>query len=495
MHMDSKVQRRTYAEAVLTGLPRVPLPRMGSAVDPVAIGREQKSQAAKANLKTRAADFVRVVVEEVNVDPKYHHRFVHNRAQQIKKISEENGGVQISFPRFGSKSSEVSLRGAKKFVDTAKAAILEAVADIESQAVVQCIIPRKHHGRVIGASGQNVQSLSKEYSVFIEFPRTAVSTVPRRETGTTGRGDDNEASAIKDTTDPRDVVLITGKEENCLRAKEALLDLVPGNFAVNVPLKFHSAIIGPRGRNIDSMCKRYGVLMKVPPREKARDCVYVIGPVPRCERAMKAVLEQVKDLEEEAEGKELVEIVVEVPFRFQRAIIGQSGENKRSLCKQHGVWIITRSPKLDKGWFLVQGPAKNCEEAKEALLKRAKELQDEEDGRLRSRGEGLGVFPEHLVPDEIAVEMPCHPNSVPLVENTVEESEEDTSVEVDIDYRARAILFKHGGKTIAKFRNHYKVGVHFPRKHHRFDQLTITGKKKNVEDAKLHILVRWHADD
>ena len=61
-----------------------------------------------------------VVVEELEVEPKYHNFFFDRNAQLIKKIAKENGGVYIGFPFLGSNLSKVWLKGAKSFVDTAR---------------------------------------------------------------------------------------------------------------------------------------------------------------------------------------------------------------------------------------------------------------------------------------------------------------------------------------------------------------------------------------
>lgn len=43
-----------------------------------------------------------------------------------------------------------------------------------------------------------------------------------------------------------DVIRITGKEENCSKAKQALLDLVPVTIDVDVPFELHRSIIGQK---------------------------------------------------------------------------------------------------------------------------------------------------------------------------------------------------------------------------------------------------------
>lgn len=48
----------------------------------------------------------------------------------LRGISEEFGNVQISFPRSGSESDKVTLKGAKDCVAGAKVRVQEIVADI-----------------------------------------------------------------------------------------------------------------------------------------------------------------------------------------------------------------------------------------------------------------------------------------------------------------------------------------------------------------------------
>ena len=52
------------------------------------------------------------------------------REQLVQDISAENGGVIISFPRSGTNSDKVMLKGAKQCIDGAKARILEVVEDL-----------------------------------------------------------------------------------------------------------------------------------------------------------------------------------------------------------------------------------------------------------------------------------------------------------------------------------------------------------------------------
>ena len=68
----------------------------------------------------------------MDIDPKHHRYFVARRGEVLSQIAEEFGGVTVSFPRNGSNSSKVTLKGAKDFVEGAKQRLLEIVNDLVS---------------------------------------------------------------------------------------------------------------------------------------------------------------------------------------------------------------------------------------------------------------------------------------------------------------------------------------------------------------------------
>lgn len=66
----------------------------------------------------------------MEIDPKHHRYFVARRAEELKKISDEFGGVAVSFPRIGLNSNRVTLKGAKDYLEPAKQRLLEIVKDL-----------------------------------------------------------------------------------------------------------------------------------------------------------------------------------------------------------------------------------------------------------------------------------------------------------------------------------------------------------------------------
>lgn len=69
----------------------------------------------------------------MSVDPKHHRYFVARRGQVLRDLADEYGGVMVSFPRTGSQSEKVTLKGAKECVEAAKKRMQEIVEDLVSR--------------------------------------------------------------------------------------------------------------------------------------------------------------------------------------------------------------------------------------------------------------------------------------------------------------------------------------------------------------------------
>ena len=73
-----------------------------------------------------------------------------------------------------------------------------------THVLMKCIIARKHHASVAGPGSANVRALSQEYGAV----HSIISGLAE------GNGGNNEPSATKDSTDPRDATLIWGKKRS-----------------------------------------------------------------------------------------------------------------------------------------------------------------------------------------------------------------------------------------------------------------------------------------
>lgn len=74
----------------------------------------------------------------MTVDPKHHRYFVSRRGQVLRDLADEYGGVMVSFPRTGSQSEKVVIKGAKECVEAAKKRMQEIIEDLVSRCTLFC---------------------------------------------------------------------------------------------------------------------------------------------------------------------------------------------------------------------------------------------------------------------------------------------------------------------------------------------------------------------
>ena len=78
---------------------------------------------------------------------------------------------------------------------------------------MDCVISHVHHRSVLGSRGANVQRITEQWNVNIKFPDRSQSQSTEEE----------ETEPKEEEVDQRDVIVITGRKENCEAAREALL--------------------------------------------------------------------------------------------------------------------------------------------------------------------------------------------------------------------------------------------------------------------------------
>lgn len=138
-----------------------------------------------------------------------------------------------------------------------------------------------------------------------------------------------------------DVITITGKEENCQQAKQALLDLVPITINVDVPFDLHRSIIGQKGRDVKDLMDRFDVHIVLSPQDVREDVIRISGTKSNVENAREALLERVKELEADRKDRELrsFPLSIEVPPEYHPKIIGKRGAVITKIRKDHDVQI------------------------------------------------------------------------------------------------------------------------------------------------------------
>ncbi|XP_071109075.1 vigilin-like [Haliotis cracherodii] len=416
----------------------------------VVVGTQDSVNKATKELEALINNLDNIVEIDTNVDPKHHRYFVARRGEVLRQIADEYGGVTVSFPRSGVKSDKVIIKGAKDCVEGAKKKIQDIVADLDAQVTVECIIIQQHHRTVMGASGYNIKEITKNFEVGIKFPDkpTANGAAKPAEAGADEEplvnGDSGSTDGDGEKTNKKDIIIITGKPENCQQAKDALLALVPITEEMPIPFDFHRFIIGQKGRDVRKMMQDYNVNISIPPMEEKSDIVRISGPKTNVERAKAGLMEKVEQLEKEREDRELqsFELTVEVDPMHHPKIIGRKGLVVKKIREDHGCRIqFPEKGDENQNVITIVGYEDKTHLAKEDILKIVKELED-------------------MVTIEVRVDHRIHP---------------------------RIIGFK--GRAVRKVMDDYQVDIRFPRPEDGDpDIVTITGMDDNVYECQDHLL-------
>ncbi|TRM69469.1 hypothetical protein BD626DRAFT_392577 [Schizophyllum amplum] len=222
--------------------------------------------------------------------------------------------------------TQISIRGSKKGIAEAKAAILAISDQVQEETTAVVPIENKYHRTLIGGGGQGLRDLiarcggptdPKLQAGLVRFPRP----------GETGdevriRGEPKLVNKLK-------VELEKAAEE--LRARIVL--------AVEVPAQQHRALIGRGGQHLNEMQNRTGAQVQFPGSrsynqvgepENASDMegvdpaniVKVSGSRAACEKAVEELKSQVKKVPPPVE---MITDTITVPLKYHHAISQQGG--------------------------------------------------------------------------------------------------------------------------------------------------------------------------
>lgn len=404
------------------------------------IGKKENVQAAKEQLESIISEIEKETEDEILVDQKHHRHFVARRCEVSRQITDECGGVKISFPRQGQDSDHVTLKGAKDCIDAAKLRIQEIVEDLEAQVTIEVIIPQKHHRNIMGSRGVKIQAITKEYDVQIKFPDRDAPDIAQEITN----GDENVTINEIDAVRQRDIIRITGRNEKCEAAKQALLDSIPIVEEMNVAFDLHRSIIGQKGKDVREIMSTYDVYIELSSQELKEDKIKITGTPSNVAEAKEALAKRVEELEADRKDRELrsFELKITVDPNYHPKIIGRRGAVVTKLRSDHNVNISfpKKDDELDN-IITITGYTANAEACREEILKMVQELD--------------GLYKETL--------------------------------EVNSSVHNR--LIGQRGRNIRKIMEDFKVDIKFPKEGDANpNEIVIIGKEEDVENAREHIL-------
>ncbi|CDO77315.1 hypothetical protein BN946_scf184775.g5 [Trametes cinnabarina] len=250
----------------------------------------------------------------------------------------DNTGAQIDVDKASddSASANITVRGTKKAITEAKAAILAISEQVQEETTATVEVPSKFHRTIIGAGGQGLKDLiarcggptdSRAQAGLIRFPR---------------QGDSGDEVHLRG--DPKLVAKLKAELEKTVKT---LKDRVV--LGVDIPVSQHRALIGRGGQHLNDLQARTGAQFQFPGSrsytqvgepENAADLagvepaniVKVSGPRAACEKAVEELKSQIKPPAPEA-----VTGTITVPLKYHYAV-SQQGNLFRQL-RSFGVHV------------------------------------------------------------------------------------------------------------------------------------------------------------
>jgi predicted PilT family ATPase len=120
----------------------------------------------------------------------------------------------------------------------------------------------------------------------------------------------------------------------------------------------------------------YNVNISIPPQDQHSDLIKVTGPPANVQRAEDALADKVKALELEKEDRLLKshKLTLEVNPSYHPKLIGHRGEVINKIRSEHDVKIqLPDRNNEDQSMITIIGYEKNCEEARDEILRMVKD--------------------------------------------------------------------------------------------------------------------------
>lgn len=402
-----------------------------AAADTITVmGKEENVKAVRQEIESIVKNLQEQITDEVHVDPKWHKNFTAKRAKLINTISNENCNVNISFPKQNTPSdSKVIIKGPRDAVDSAKKRITEIVYDLENHVTIECCIPQKHHVNLIGKKGARSSQLSDEFKVEIQFPAKSLTAANGTTNGSTDHLAMNGNINGGDDAKSVDIVLISGLKDDCEKAKQALLSLIPITEEAPFPQKYHKNLLENKAEILRDLGIKYDVQVNVPKKGQDSNFVSVLGTKENIDAAKEALEALLVDLELKNYAVEINEIKPELIPQLR----GRNGTEAEKLEKKFKVRIdFSRKGEPDR--IVIKGLKQHVTECEQFIRKK---ITDEQSKKVQ---------------------------------------------EIQIDNRVHSRIIGQKGKSLAKLMEKYKVDVKFSGR--QSDLVIVKGDSADqVEDA------------
>jgi polyribonucleotide nucleotidyltransferase len=226
-------------------------------------------------------------------------------------------------------------------VQSAKQRINEIIKDLDSQITIECVIDSKYHRTLMGTRGSQVQAITQDHDLKIKFPERGSNDVSGDDSFVNGdyNGSSESVEQLGKARRKLNVILITGKKENCESVQNALLALIPITIEVEVLFDLHRFIIGQKGREVKELMETDDVSITVPPASVTSNNIKISGSKDNVERAKKAILDRVDKLEDEKQDRlaKSFQVSIQVNPIYHPKTISKCGSIISKIREKYGV--------------------------------------------------------------------------------------------------------------------------------------------------------------
>lgn len=212
------------------------------------------------------------------------------------------------------------------------------------------------------------------------------------------------------------------------------MDLIPVTQTINVPVEYHSSLIGKGGEAVRQLMTAHAVRVKIPSAHENSEEIIVTGTPTNVEGALENIRERMKEFEEQAEDRKLrsFAVTVDVPLKYHQRLIGPGGSVIREMQTRHGVQIKIPRNEDNSQTITITGYEDKANESKKEI--------------------------EELIHD---------------LENMIFQ-------EIELDHRFHPRLIGQRGRNLRKVQDEFKVEIRLPRSGDANpDLVVISGKKED----------------
>lgn len=292
-------------------------------------------------------------------------------------------------------------------------------------------------------TGSNTRKISDDFKVDIKFQAKGSHSQDANNSNDSSENNNShqETSSSHDTdqdststaASKADTILVSGLRDNCEKAKQALLDLVPITEQVPFPHKYHKDLLANKAEILRELTNNTTVQINVPKKEEALDYIVLNGQRDSMEAAKQAVAEKLAEIELNNFNVEITGMKPD----FIPTLRGRNNIEIEKLEKKYKV-RVEFSKKGEPDRLVIRGLQKNAQECEAFLRKK------------------------------------------------IEEEDSKVSQTIEIDNRIHSRLIGQGGKSRQKIMDKFHVEIKFPDRNS--DQVIVKGKSaEEVEDACDHL--------